>query len=73
MLFLNYIPENKTDIYIFNEIHTNSKKQNKTKNSVTRSWILVGEKEDFRIAQMIFTYFGQKAPIQSFCVLPLIQ
>lgn len=34
---------------------------------------LVGEKEDFRIAQMIFTYFGQKAPIQSFCVLPLIQ
>lgn len=61
-------------IYIFLMKYTQTQK-NKTKQRTLLQdpGSLVGEKEDFRIAQMIFTYFGQKAPIQSFCVLPLIQ
>lgn len=61
-------------IYIFLMKYTQTQKtKTKQRTLLQDPGSLVGEKEDFRIAQMIFTYFGQKAPIQSFCVLPLIQ
>lgn len=58
VLFLNYFPENKTDTNILMK-YTHSKKQNK-KTLLQDPGSVVGEAEDCRIVQMMFTYFGQK-------------